>query len=859
MFYFFNRTLRTVVIIPFTMVLLITIILVTLIQKNSYEHHLEDISQKQLNSIAKRIDAGLTSFLSDPFKVNNILSKTITINQQDNFAKNKTLDIKKIERNLRQNFQYISPNIEQLDSIAFGGVDGQYVGFRKNEDSTTSLILKTQASQNKLTIFDGVSSAAPMITQLEKFDPRNRIWYTTGMSKKESSWTSLYKNKDEFGDSNMSATAPIYIQDTLVGVLAADVRLKTFQQFLNEQQKETDARVVIFDENKNIIAQSDADAKTNASSEKIQEKEPSNPTSILDIKDPILHQLVEHFISNNLNTDEPQDFSFEYKGSLYFNYVYKYQYTQDLNWTIAVTLPEFEISDDFNKNQNNAVALITLISLLAGLGIFIFLTRITKPLRETSKAAHKIAQGDWNATMPEPGNIQEVNSMVNSFNDMATTLKRSFETLREQITYDSLTRLYTRQGFIDAVESSRLHNDAHGSFLLCSAERFRDINDTLGHFRSDKVLIIMAERLKSILDSQHIIARMNSDEFAIYVPFPSRSIQMNMLLDKIQKKFNSPIKVGSEEVLIHIVIGISSTQYEGGLNQWLHNTSIALSHAKSDPRYLIHYTPEMANDSYKRTQTIVRINRALKCNEFVPFYQPLVDLNTGEIIGAEALARWISPERGLIPPLEFISIAEEYGQISYIGEQILQQACCDTQNQIDAGLWPADFHMHVNISVHQLSMPSFDQTVADILEKTRLSPKNLTLEITESHIVDNDPVLIENTQRLRKLGVSIAIDDFGTGYSSLAYLHKLPFDCLKIDRCFVTDLTEENLQTSVIASILQMTSALNIEIVAEGIETKYQAELLKKLNCQQAQGFYYAKPVPLEQWPNTNKLPEMKS
>lgn len=845
-----NYTLRTAVIVPFILVLLVTIGIVTWVQKSSYESTLKTLSQRQLNSIAKGIDLGLTSFLDEPFKVNLRLSDTIATLQKDYVKANGQLDFPAAEQILKQNFQRLLPSVEQIDSISIGTPEGKYIGFRQNDDKSTSLMLKDPRTNDQLTIFRGDNVESQIISRIQGYSPLNRPWYQSSASIQKPSWSDLYTNIDDLQYLNMSASAPIIIDDQLYGVLASDIRLSTFHTFLDRLQQQTQARIIIFDQSNKLIAQS------NSESLFYTKNQQQHRNNIIDIEDPVLHQLAENFINKNLTSETEGEFSFDLNGESYFNFIYPYKNNHNLSWTIAVTLPESAILGDIEKRQTHALFLVALIALIVMLGVFIGFTRITRPIRETAAAAHKISQGNWDAKMPALGRIDEINSMVHSFNDMTTTLRRSFDTLREQITYDSLTRLYSRQGFIDAVTARRLENNTQiGSFLICSVERFRDINDTLGHFRGDKVLMIMAERLKSLLHAENILARINGDEFIIYIPHPSRSFHINQLIDSIKKTFQAPIKVGTEEVLIHVVMGISSTEDAEDINQWMHNTSIALNHAKSDPRRMMYYTSEMASDSFKRTQTIVRINRALESREFVPYYQPLVELETGRVIGAEALARWICPENGLIPPLEFIPIAEEYGQISFIGQQVLHTACQDTKNQIDAGLWPEDFHLHVNISVHQLSMPSFTQTVADILAQTKLPPKNLTLEVTESHIVDNDPVLLENMTRIRRLGVGIAIDDFGTGYSSLAYLHKMPFDCLKIDRCFIDNLKKETLETSVVASILQMTSTLNIEIVAEGIETKEQAELLNALHCKQAQGFYYARPVPLNEWPLTKVLP----
>lgn len=210
--------------------------------------------------------------------------------------------------------------------------------------------------------------------------------------------------------------------------------------------------------------------------------------------------------------------------------------------------------------------------------------------------------------------------------------------------------------------------------------------------------------------------------------------------------------------------------------------------------------------------------------------------------------RWHS-DSGMVSPLDFIPIAEESGMIKAIGQQILLQACRDTYQAIQSNQWPSDFQLHVNISVNQLSCPDFVDTVTNVLDITKLPASNLTLEITESRIIDSAPTTLENMTKLRDMGIGIAIDDFGTGYSSLGYLHSLPFTCLKIDRTFINQLTQENLDSSVVAAVINITAGLKTNVVAEGVEDSNQAQLLRSLGCNQVQGFYYSRPMPLEEWP----------
>ena len=298
-----------------------------------------------------------------------------------------------------------------------------------------------------------------------------------------------------------------------------------------------------------------------------------------------------------------------------------------------------------------------------------------------------------------------------------------------------------------------------------------------------------------------------------------------------------------------ISLGIVQSKQGEDMSLWLRNASIALSYAKQDfLTNVCHYSPELASASKFRTKMLTKIQTGVENREFIPHYQPIIDLATGNTCGAEALARWQS-ESGMVSPLDFIPIAEDSGMIKAIGQQILLQACRDTYNAIENKQWPSDFQLHVNISVNQISCPDFVDSVTRVLTITKLPASNLTLEITESRIIDSGPTTLDNMTKLRDMGIGIAIDDFGTGYSSLGYLHTLPFTCLKIDRTFVNQLNQDNLERSVVAAVLNITAGLKTSVVAEGVENSSQAQLLRSIGCHQVQGFYYSRPMPLEEWP----------
>lgn len=430
---------------------------------------------------------------------------------------------------------------------------------------------------------------------------------------------------------------------------------------------------------------------------------------------------------------------------------------------------------------------------------------------------------------------------------MTANLKASFTALREQLVYDSLTRLYSRQGLVEMCTQQRCQ--CQGTLFLLGINRFRDINDSVGHHNGDQLLIDIAERLKQQFQDDTLLARIGGDEFAIFVSNVHNSNDVRLIERRLQQLFATPFITQEEAVIMKISLGIVQSKQGEDMSLWLRNASIALSYAKQDSlTNVCHYSPELASASKFRTQMLTKIQTGVENREFIPHYQPIIDLATGNTCGAEALARWQS-ESGMVSPLDFIPIAEESGMIKAIGQQILLQACRDTYNAIENKQWPSDFQLHVNISVNQISCPDFVDSVTRVLTITKLPASNLTLEITESRIIDSGPTTLDNMKKLRDMGIGIAIDDFGTGYSSLGYLHTLPFTCLKIDRTFVNQLSQENLERSVVAAVLNITAGLKTSVVAEGVENASQAQLLRSIGCHQVQGFYYSRPMPLEEWP----------
>ncbi|WP_446751446.1 bifunctional diguanylate cyclase/phosphodiesterase [Vibrio sp. S9_S30] len=828
------------VILPFVIVFMFTFGVIAFVQKSSFENMVSNLSYKQLMAFTENVKSRLSIFLDEPYQANIVLSKSVEFNELYQAG-----NLNQIENFLSNSFSYLYKNIPHLDVVGFGGKEGEFVGFRRESNSDFTLMLQDKRTDNNLVIYSGRNIESGAKSTFQDYDPRIRPWYIPAAESRSPMWSNIYTNADERREITLSATTPVIVSDELIGVMVADIKIDTFNNFLIDQKQRTAASIFIFDQNNRLVAHSDSSSVVSKGTpltikgQRLQTTESPNP---------VVQASAKYIESNNLKT-KSQSIMFDYvaNGTRYFNRLSRYINPYGLEWYVVVTISEHDLLGDIPQQQQRGWLIGMTFSLLGFLiGILVF-NRITHPITTTANAAREIAKGAWDSPMPEPGNIFETSMLVSAFNNMTQNLKASFEALRTQLVYDSLTQLYSRQGLIDTSHS--LDSSLPGSLILIDIDRFRDINDSLGHYSGDQLLTIIAQRLKNICHERVLLARVAGDEFAIYDPRSGSEAVVEQLVSRIKQSFSAPFNMGTETVVVNISIGIVLSCDKNDMSTWLRNSSIALSHAKHDSLRVVYYRPEMADISRKKTQTLTHLNEAIANSEFVPFYQPIIDLESGEILGAEALARWVSEENGVVPPLDFIPLAEESGLIGDIGSQILLKACSDTARAIQNGQWHPNFSLHVNLSVNQLSQPGFTEELEMVLKYTRLNAQNLTLEITESRIVDNDPVILQNMQAIKDLNIKIAIDDFGTGYSSLAYLHKLPFDCLKIDRSFIVQMEREQIETSVVAAIVNITKGFKVNLVAEGVETTEQAELLRLLDCPQAQGFLFSRPVPFSEWP----------
>ena len=377
--------------------------------------------------------------------------------------------------------------------------------------------------------------------------------------------------------------------------------------------------------------------------------------------------------------------------------------------------------------------------------------------------------------------------------------------------------------------------------VLClDLDRFKGVNDTLGHGIGDKLLQEVSRRLQDSLREGDTVARLGGDEFAIIQPIVDQPDRATSLGSRLIDILSAPYSVADHQIDIGVSIGIAIAPNDGDCaEQLLKNSDLALYKAKSDGRGVYRFfEPEMDARMRKRREMEVDLRAAVANNELEIFYQPFIDLTVSEVIGFEALLRWRSPKRGLVPPDEFVRLAEEIGLISTIGAWVLRTACAE------AVKWPNQIKVAVNLSAAQFKSEKLVLDVISALGSSGLSPQRLELEITETVMLRDTATTLATLHQIKALGVAISMDDFGTGYSSLSYLRKFPFDNIKIDRSFVRDITGEDESMAVVRAVLGLGSSLGMVTTAEGVETPEQLRTLRAEGCAVAQGFLFSPAVP---------------
>ena len=509
---------------------------------------------------------------------------------------------------------------------------------------------------------------------------------------------------------------------------------------------------------------------------------------------------------------------------------------------LVYILEQEELALHFIDNKINFLIYFGLLPIIAFSLLLILLKKyVSNPLEQLRQYAY------YNNDVPKAFKVKELESIRYSMVDTFSRLESEKKELYLMARTDSLSGLSNRNSLNEYLERLILtskRNKKEFAFLYLDIDHFKSINDSLGHNIGDELLQNISKLLKQILRPSDFIARIGGDEFVILIQDYDSYLELSKVINRVQKQLSKNWVIKTNPINISCSIGIAFYPKDGQDSvSLMKNADIAMYQAKKLGRNQYHFYTEELNETVQNSINLDKDMRlALKNNEYELFYQPKVNLNNLQIIGVEALIRWISPKKGLIPPNNFIPLAEENGFIEELGEWIIDAAL---EQYVKWKEKDIDISVSINISAKQLSKPNFAKKFISKLTKKGINPANIDIEITEYIFIQESFETNNNLNKLHNFGVTLSLDDFGTGYSSLSYLKKFPITYLKIDKSFLDDYHTKD-GAIFIDTIVKMGQMLNIKVIAEGIEKVEQVEYLKKIKCDQYQGYYCSKPLKAE-------------
>ena len=830
-------SLRAAIAVPLALLFGVTVAVLAFSQHRQINDLIDQEGARLLTAITASSQIRLSAYLETPYQVQRTLADTIS--RQRLYQPG---DTRAVAAYLRSVFPGRYAEFAQIGLLGFGGVDDTYAAMRR--DDGFRLIVQDRSTGGTMHIHAGTEPTTPVVSALAGFQPTRRPWYAAALQAGDTAWSPVYTTASERGDVIISAATPVVVDGQTVGVVGADVRLDSLQRFLHAEPLRGHGTIFIAEPDGTLVAQSDPASIVGERSGGSQ-LSPRSRLRAEQSADPLVRAAATHLGPVGA---EGHSFRLVQDGALYFGRVSTFTAAPALDWRIVVLLPEADLLGNTRERLGHwtlAAVLGALIALLAALWA---VQRVSRPILQTAQAADRLAQGDWPAAAdllarPHEG-LRETAVLSRAFQRMAAQLRQSFEQLQDQLRTDPLTGVLTRSGLLERADWP---GERAAALTLVGLDAFRAVNHGVGFGTANQLLHAVAARLRARLPEPLLIARVSGDEFAV-LHLGVEGLSQEAIGKAVQKLFATPFSAGDDELLLSASVGVvGGTLRSADLPEWLRQASVALGEAKQAGRdQCVVFDAPMMEQSLERGRLVTELRQALDKQQFVLHYQPVVDLASGRVTGAEALVRWNHPARGLVSPATFIPAAEESGLILPLGEWVLRQATQAVAGRL--GALPPDFNLHVNVSARQLIQSDFTTRLRQALRTSGLPPGQLTLELTESQrISDSDRGTRDRLTALRALGVKIAIDDFGTGYSSLTYLTDLPFDCLKVDQRFVRSLLQTPRDAAIVESVLSLARGLGVTVVAEGVETQAQARRLRALHCDAAQGFCFGHPAPLEE------------
>jgi diguanylate cyclase (GGDEF)-like protein len=862
--FWFQKTprLRAILIVPFLLQIVAAVGLTGWLSLRNGQKAVNDLSERLMIEVSDRIDQHLDQYLATPIQVTqaNLDAIELKLLNLDNIDTVKRHFSKQL--NLYPGIGYLAYTSIQGTYVGAGRwLEGQGITFDEMSPATGNIFhsyeTDQRGNQGKFLLDDTI------------YNPQEASWYQQTLKLKRMNWAPIEPEPGEMSYISASVNAPVYDrQQQLRGVISTDLPLAAVSDFLRSLKVGSSGQVFVMEPDGLLVASS-GDEKPF----KVLSQQEITRLSVLQSQKPAIRAAASYLqqtFGQFREIHQAKSFRFSQSGQSQFLRVTPWKDAVGLNWLVVVVVPESDFMGQINANTQTTILLcVGALIIAAGLGFYTS-RWVTKPILQLSNASRSITLGQLDQEVTVP-NIKELKVLATSFNTMATQLRDSFAQLSYHAHHDNLTGLFNRFAFRHLLQEQIAQHQStdaplptainHTFFavLFLDLDYFKLVNDSLGHLAGDQLLIQVAERLKTCIRGSDILGRFGGDEFVILLNPLEHMQDAVRVAQRITEELHKPFYLGDSEVYIGTSIGIvPSTLAEQNPDSLLRNADSALYQAKAKGRGVYEiFDTEMYTNVIKRVQLEHDLRQAIDRSELMLYYQPIIDIQTHQVTGYEALLRWFHPTVGMISPTDFIPIAEETGLIVKLGWWVLRQACQQMQDWHQTCPELADCTISVNLSSKQFLQVDLLPQIQGILAETQLPAQYLKLEITESVLMTYHETTLKKMQDLDALGIQLSIDDFGTGYSSLSYLHRFPIHTLKIDRSFITQLEQSSEQLAITRVIIQMAHQLGMDVVAEGVERPMQFTLLKALGCEAAQGFLFSRPVAHPEIPQVTMMMKM--
>jgi diguanylate cyclase (GGDEF)-like protein len=875
--------LRLVLVVPFVLQIVGAVGLVGYLSFKNGQEAVNDLADRLIDKSDRLVTERLNNYLETPQKINQINVDAIKLG---------LLDLKDFKTAGHYFWKQLQA-YPDITYISYALPTGEYAGagrFLANKGVTIDEISAATNWKNYTYTTDDRGNRTKVEVIYDDYRPLQEAAYQETVKAKKTIWIKPYNwdGETSAGYISISASTPIYNdRQQLMGIIGVDLLLDSINSFLQQLQISPTAKIFIIERDGLLIGSSSTEKSftiVNGVARRLSAKNSS------DEQIQATTQYLQQKFGNFPAIQNRQKFDFQLEGKHQFVRVTPWQDKYGLDWLVITTIPESDFITQINANTQTTILLCSM-ALLAAIGLGLITSRwITQPILLLGKASAAISQGKFDRQV-KVNNIIELAVLFDSFNQMAQQLQSSFANLAQnnieletrveertielqqviaklqqeiaqhqatqqqllhQSLHDALTGLPNRTLFVEhlqkAIQYSHRNPDYIFAVLFIDLDRFKIINDSWGHAVGDRLLIAIARILKECCREVDTVARLSGDEFTILLADLQYFQDAIAVAERLLEKLTPPIDLDERQVFAGASIGIvlGGIHYQNSIDL-IRDADIAMYRAKTlgKGRYAV-FDREMYDRTLYLSQLETDLRLALQQNEFLLYYQPIVSLETMQLIGFEALLRWDHPTKGLISPGEFIHIAEDTGLIVPIGEWILRAACQQLYTWQQQFSLVSSLHISVNLSSKQLKQFDFVDKLRKILTDTRLNGENLRLELTETMLMDRGESTIELLDRIKQQKVRLSIDDFGTGYSSLSYLHRFPIDTLKLDRSFVSLINSEGKNCEIVNTIITLAHSLGMSAIAEGVETSEQLTHLKNLGCNAAQGYFFAKPLNLQ-------------